>query len=393
MRRITVALSSFTNLFSVGTVYAFFILQAQIPRILNVSGPWTFAPFGVACTGLCLGAFISSSIISNFGAPRAATIGTIVWGASLALAGYFLARNTIVAFFASFIIGGIGVGITYLAVVVMVGQVFPDRKLVRSAIGPISFSTAVATYLILNMHLSFDGVDAVYFANILAVGGMTFLMVALVTLRMIPRNMRNSPVATGSNDEIQDVPGQKFLSTLLFFNALPGMTVFAALQPAISWYEQTSSRELVHFLPWSMIALASGGIFAPTLSARIGPRMTFTALFVFRGLLFLTLSELEEPQLAALALLAVLFAHGVGFSLLPGLLAARCKNTTHFSYCYGRVLIFWGLAGVGGCMCNTFSVLLSGNPSTLSLFLGLVMISCGVALLAFPQLGSPVFVN
>jgi hypothetical protein len=109
-------------------------------------------------------------------------------------------------------------------------------------------------------------------------------------------------------------------------------------------------------------------------------------------MLILMLSQSREPLLAIITFCIVLFGHGAGFSILPGLLMARCTQITQFSYCYGRILVAWGLAGVVGCILDAALVSVTGDATTVNLVLGLITFSFGVVLYFVPRVGDSALV-
>ncbi|GLA27447.1 hypothetical protein CBS147346_3948 [Aspergillus niger] len=92
---------SYANMFTVGTLYAASVLHAELPRLLGTSPDWAMASFESARVSLVAG--------------RGAMLMT---GLSLQYASF---ASIIAAFF----LGGIGVGWTYLIVVITVSQALP----------------------------------------------------------------------------------------------------------------------------------------------------------------------------------------------------------------------------------------------------------------------------
>lgn len=385
MDRLPFAVVAFTNLLSVGTVYALSTIQAEVPRLFDVSHRWSLAPFAVACAGLSLGVLKSSSMMRNNGVLPTVTWGTTVWGASVMAAGYSLASLNFATLLISFFIGGVGVGLTYLGDAILLNQRFPENRLARSALGPIGFSTGVAACLTLDDLFLFSELDELRLGQLLSIGGVTFIAAAIIVSYMLSKITEKHSLPTHDTSSISS---ERFFSILLFFNALPGMSVFAALLPIASSYGHSSSWNWMQILAGSMAALAGGGILAPFISSRIGSRNTFTLLFCLRGMLLITVSQSRESSIPLLALCIVLFGHGAGFSILPGLLMARCSQIAHFSSCYGRILVAWGLAGIVGCALDAVLVSATGDDTALSLVLGLMTFSFGMTLYFVPQFGA-----
>ncbi|GKZ40072.1 hypothetical protein AbraIFM66950_002178 [Aspergillus brasiliensis] len=375
-------------MFSVGTFYALSVLQVQLPRLVGTSDAWSFAPFGVVCLGLTVGVATCASMIAQRGAQVTAASGTTLWGFAVIGAGVSLTRLRFESMLLCFLFGGVGVGWTYLAVVVMVGQGFPHFTLARSAIGPIGFSSGAATCFYLSCALQLSAVDADRVGQALTLAGGAFVAVGGATQLLMPGSTNNgqcnSPKTSLSRSE-------RFFSILLFFNALPGMTVFGALAPLASYYAdgKRGDDSMTLLLPYSMLALASGGVLAPTISAYLGARHAFVALLCLRGAFLVLLSQFDEESMLGLgAVVTILFAHGAGFSILPGLVKAQSTPPGLFLRSYGRVLVTWGVAGIVGCTVHTALSSSIGSISAASLVLGLFTSAFGILLHLMPSLGA-----
>lgn len=333
-------------MFCIGTLYALSTLQSQLPRLLSTSPSLSLFPFAAASLGLSLGVSICAALLSQHGSRLVLATGTTLWGLGVIAAKHALARSSLAGILVAFGIGGIGVGLTYLGVVVVVGESFPKQPLARSAVGPLGFSSGTAACIVASILFDFDALALEELGNVLVTGGVGIVTVGVLTLVLVPSH---GPKDLSRRSAARRDSSQVFFSTLLFFNALPGMTIFAALLPLASVFGQD---EAIHVLPYTMAALALGGLLAPRVSLLLGPKLTFSALLLARGAVLLFLSWSPSPATGFICLLTVLFAHGTGFSVIPGLLKARQLEPEHFVYSYGRVLMVWGLSGVCGVGIN-----------------------------------------
>ena len=383
-----IALASFANMSSIGTVYALSLLQYELTRLLGVSHRWSFAPFGVACAGLSIGVSICASLIAKSGARAIAARGTSLWGLAVIGTGYFLARLNFEGILACLFFGGIGVGWTYLAVVIMIGQGFPNQPL-AGAIGPLGFSSSTAACIALSSFFEFGSLSAEKLGQNLSLGGILFLTIGAATMMLLPRDEeKNTPSALSETTPGNSI--KRFFSILLFFNALPGMMAFAALLPITSYYRQgLAQSDPLQVLPYGMMALTFGGLLAPTLSSQLGARMAFVILFCLRGIVLILFSlSSETPAVAMIALVTVLFAHGTGFSILPGLIKAQQQaDPGQFPSCYGQVLTAWGEAGIVAILINAALISSSGEATVASLVIGLLALTFSASLYFVPSFG------
>ncbi len=379
----TVAVAGFANMFCIGTVYALSTLQAQLPRLFEIPEAWSFAPCGVACLGISIGVLTSASMIIQSGPHVSVARGTTLWGIAVIGAGLSLKSLKFGLMLSCFLVGGLGIGWTYLSVVALIGQGLPRHTLARSAVGPLGFSTAAATCFLLSSVFGVDAVDAETLGGMLVLLGVTFAAVGASTqlsLSDFPESAVGSPSKSLSRDS------GPFFSILLFFNALPGMTVFTGLLPFVFHYTNGTGYD-TWILSYCMIALAFGGVLAPSMSAYLGARLTFVSIFCFRGMLLILLSQFEGSSLAICAMLAVLFAHGAGFSILPQLIKTQTSNQRHFYLKYSRVLVSWGISGIVGCIMNSIILSPDNTVPTGALVVGMLTLSFGAILHFVPTLG------
>ncbi|RYC62793.1 hypothetical protein CHU98_g3402 [Xylaria longipes] len=385
------ALLGFATMFSVGTVYALSTLQNEIPRLLEVSPPWPYTLFATVSLGLSIGVSICASCIAAYGEYYVAIGGTALWGIAVTSMSYFLATlPSLLGVLGSLLIGGIGVGLTYLSTIVLVGQAFPNQPLARSAIGPLGFSSGTGSWLAVWSYLRIGARDARQVQNFLWTGGIAFICIAATACTLAPSHgaRTSSPVPPRDPEKIS---ARRFFRILLFCNALPGMAAFGALLPITSFYTHKIPGDTPDILPRLIIALALGGFFASTVSSRLGARSTFIMLFCTRGLLLITVPLFPTLPVATVTLLVIFFAHGAGFSLIPGLVKAQQTKSSLFPHEYGEVLTAWGVAGIIGNTINAAFVPSSGDATTVSFLLGMISLTFGVILYSSPAFGGSAF--
>ena len=256
--------------------------------------------------------------------------------------------------------------------VIMVSQALPQSRLARSAIGPLGFSSGVAATLLLRSYAQFEKQDFQSLGWMLMLGGVVGVLVGEMTILTIAPSPSNAPTTISSIITKRFPKEATYYSILLFLNALPGMTLFASLLPLASASLSSSPKikiEIEPKLAIGMTALATGGVLSPVLG---GPRIVLLSLFVLRGLLLLLWNP--DSITTTATFLLTLFAHGAGFSLLPGVikdLCGRSRPPLPFAHVYGRVLVSWGVAGLVGCVLNVWM----RSLDELAVVLGVVMLA------------------
>lgn len=374
----TLALAAYANMFCVGGAYALSTVQSEIPRLLGVPQQSSFAPFASACFGLSFGLGTCASLLSTLGARATAASGTAIWGLALIVTGHALAMSSFVGILVAVAFGGIGVGYTYLSVIVLVGQGFPHRPLARSAIGPLGFSTGAGACISSYSYFSFSSIDQQSLGHLVRLSGYISISVALCTMIALPNDLTQF---TGSPDSEQKVASpRRAIQTLLFFNALPGMTAFAGILPLENLYSEPDHQYTALVLSLVMVALALGGLLAQSFQAWLGARVSFFVLFTLRGAMFLRLAQYPSGLQATITLVFILFAHGMGFGILPGLIKRHHSQSAAFARSYGSVLVAWGVAGMASALVCASSTSSKEYLTTASSVMGVVTLLCGGAI-------------
>jgi hypothetical protein len=189
---------------------------------------------------------------------------------------------------------------------------------------------------------------------------------------------------TGSPDSEQKVASpRRAFRTLLFFNALPGMTAFAGILPLANLYSEPDHQYTALILPLIMVALALGGLLAQSFQGWLGARASFSVLFILRGAMLLRLAQYPSGLQATITLLSILFAHGMGFGILPGLIKRYHSQPAAFAYSYGSVLVTWGVAGVVGAILCASSISSKENLTTVCSVMGVITLVCGATIQLF----------
>jgi hypothetical protein len=374
-----VGIAGFLLMIGVGSMYGMSALLVELPRLLGVPVAWSLAPFGAACLGLAAGTAVGARRLHSLGGRLAAILGTSVWGIGMAIAGLALSGGNLPGVIVGFGIGGAGVGLAYLTIVTTVGPSFPTHPLVGSAIGPLGFMTGTGLFFIAALTRGFHHLSGSEIGVFLISAGLIVSTLAFIAGRGMPPASRTASAAIEA-EEPSAAPARRVLSWLLFANALPGMLLLAVVVPVMGSYAGQSDTDAAEVLIVATIVLLFlGGLLAPGLRKRMGSRKVFLVLLIVRGLLLVTLPFVPWSAAGVLLLAAVLFGHGAGFSLLPGLMKAQDKPQ-RFPINYGLVLVAWGLAGVVGVAAAALSVTATGSYG-LALFLaGGVALSAAVLL-------------
>lgn len=335
-------MASFAVMVIVGSMYGLTAILVLLPSDgVDSEAPVTAALFGAVCLGLAVGTWSCGSLLAN-GSPRTVgTAGAVIWALATVAMGRSLASGEWRVATIAALVGGLGVGLSYLTVVTVVGPAFPGRPGAAAAIGPLGFAVGTVSYCLAGALLlsSISGAPAV--GNLMATVGTVSVAFALLGL-WLPSTLQHPLVQADDPLRRED---KALLAGLLFVNALPGMLMLSVAVPLLQHYEpQLSYAADLRLLGLSMSGLLLGGVLSPPLRKRLGTRRLFVALLTLRGVLLVTLPSTSSGGYLLMVFAVVLFGHGAGFALLPGVTKSKTA-ASRFTQDYGTILVSWGAAG------------------------------------------------
>jgi OFA family oxalate/formate antiporter-like MFS transporter len=121
------AVGTVTMLFA-GIIYAWSILKIPFSEQLHFgSGVLAFSYTLTMCC-FCLGGFLSGQIIRRIGVRATILVAGFLAGAGIATAGLIDAPRAILLYLTYALLGGLGIGMAYIAIISTVNSYFPDRK-------------------------------------------------------------------------------------------------------------------------------------------------------------------------------------------------------------------------------------------------------------------------
>lgn len=127
IRWLMLAVGVFTMLFA-GMIYAWSILKAPFAEELGFGVNDLSFNYTLTISFFCLGGLITSKIEKLVGIRLTIAIAAILAGAGIALSGIVVESNIITLYLTYALLGGLGIGIAYIAIISTVNAWFPDKK-------------------------------------------------------------------------------------------------------------------------------------------------------------------------------------------------------------------------------------------------------------------------
>jgi MFS transporter, OFA family, oxalate/formate antiporter len=297
-------------------------------------------------------------LIDRFGARLLISIGTLMSGASWALASQ---ASGIGAFYLAYgLVGGLGTGIVYVGVVGQMVRWFPDRR--GFAVGMVAAGYgmgAILTTFPISASLAGQGLESTLWHF-----GVVFALVGVIASQLLrspdPMLVRLAP-ASGQKTTGRDLSPRQMLRTPLFWLMFMMMTMMSTSGLMVTSQMATFSRDfgVANMLVLGLAALPlaltidrlTNGLTRPFfgwVSDRFGRENTMFFAFALEGVA-MTLWLLTRDNAVLFVLLSglVFFGWGEIFSLFPSTLTDTF-GTRHATANYGWLYISQGIGSILG---------------------------------------------
>src|SRR5467141_2759086 len=341
---------------ALGAVYAWSVFRVPLVKQFGWSISEVTLTFTISIFVLGFAAFFGGLWLNRKG-PRV----VVLTGGALYWLGIFLASFThrLSWLYLTYgVIGGIGLGLSYIVPVAVLVKWFPDRRGLITGIAVGGFGAgALITAPVATRLIQSVGVLSTF-----AYLGIAFLIVTVVTglfMQNPPDGWRPegwTPTATQTSHRAgRDYTLGEALKTwqwwalwlLLFLNTCAGISIIS--QEAPLFQELTGASAIVAA---SMVGLASignavGRVFWAWVSDLITRRATFFVMFVAQVLLFWLFPNVATASLMTIVTFVVLMCYGGGFGTMPAF-AADYFGPKNVGPIYGLMLTAWGFASAFG---------------------------------------------
>lgn len=360
-----------------GTVYAWSFFQDLLVRQFKGDFGWSNSQvawiFSFAILFLGATAAWGGTRLGKIGPRRMAMAGGFLFAVGYAVGALALSLKSLLLMYLGYgLIGGIGLGLGYVAPVATVARWFPDKK-------------GLATGMVI---MGF-GLGALFMSKVLAplfievTGGASlvpvFLLLAGVFLVLAVGSawfMRNPPEgwlpkgyapasgARGGPDGGPALPAAKavfsgrfaLMWAVFFCNITAGISIISfqspLLQSLLKNADPSLSAAALAGFGATLIAVSSlfngaGRFFWGAVSDRIGRAQTFRIMLGSGILVFALLAVIGNPWLFAVLACWVLLCYGGGFGTMPAFIG-DVFGTRLMPAVYGAVLTAWSAGGIVG---------------------------------------------
>ena len=342
---------------ALGAVYAWSVFRVPLAKQFGWSISEVTLTFTISIFVLGLAAFFGGLWLNREGPRIVALTGGFLYGAGVFLAS-FSDHKLWWLYLTYGVIGGIGVGFSYIVPVAVLVKWFPDRRGLITGIAVGGFGAgALITAPVATRLIQSVGVLSTF-----AYLGIAYLLVTVVSGYF----MRNPPegwkpagwTANGmraAQRSSRDYTLGEALRTwqwwalwlLLFLNTSAGISIISQESPLFQELGRVSAVAAASMVGVASIGNALGRVFWAWASDSITRRATFGVMFLAQVFLFWALPTINSAGVLTIVAFSVLMCYGGGFGTMPAFVADYF-GSKNVGPVYGLMLTAWGFASAFG---------------------------------------------
>lgn len=396
-----IALSAIAIHLSIGSVYAYSVFKNPLAEMFGWSSTEVTLSFTIAIFFLGTSAATMGRFVEKWGPRKSAIIAALFFSIGTAGTGVAVELGSLPLYYLTYgVLGGIGLGIGYIAPVSTLVKWFPDKRGLATGMAVMGFgagsiiTSPVATALM----------DSVGLSNTFFILGISFLVLmlsgALYIVRppegYMPASMKTEPkkekgvkkpkrkredLAQMTVGEAAKTPRFWLLWFMMFINISSGIMLISVASPIAQ-----DKVGMTVAMAATVVAIMGffngfGRIFWSGISDYIGRENMFLIFFSVQTVLFFFMPNISNPVLFQIFLYIIVSMYGGGFSCLPAFIG-DIFGTKQLGAIHGCILTAWSCAGVFGPM--MVSAILDATSSynmTFYVFTVLLALAFGTAVL------------
>src|SRR6202521_1327496 len=342
---------------ALGAVYAWSVFRAPLTRQFGWSISEVTLTFTISIFVLGIAAFFGGLWLHRKGPRIVALTGGFLYGLGVFLASF--SGHKLWWLYLSFgVIGGIGLGFSYIVPGAILVKWFPDHRGLITGVAVGGFGAGALVTAPLATRL----IQSVGVLPTFAYLGIAFLIVTVAAGYF----MQNPPVGwtpkgwaltalQASHRSSRDYTLGEALGTwqwwalwlLLFLNTSAGISVISQESPLFQELARVSAVAAASMVGVASVGNAFGRVFWAWASDSISRRATFVVMFLGQAVLFWALPSINSAAVLTLVSFVILMCYGGGFGTMPAF-AADYFGSKNVGPIYGLMLTAWGFASAFG---------------------------------------------
>ncbi|WP_409273333.1 OFA family MFS transporter [Neobacillus sp. SCS-31] len=349
---------------SIGSVYAWSNFTNPLMEQFGWNSKQVQFTFSLAILFLGLSAAFLGHFVEKHGPRKAGLLAAAFFGAGIIGSGIAVNLGSLPLLYITYgVLGGIGLGVGYIAPVSTLVKWFPDRRGLATGLAIMGFGFAAAiSSPIMDSLIKSVGTANTFFilgAAYLAIMTLSSLYLEKPPVNWLPEGFKEK-VESGKAKVKQDlsqltaneaVKTKRFyyLWLMLFINVTCGIAILSAAKPL--------SQESIGLTTAGAAALVGvmglfngfGRLGWASISDYIGRPNTYTIFFATQIVLFALLPHTTNALLFQIMLAIVYTMYGGGFASIPAYIG-DLFGTKQLGAIHGYILTAWAAAGLAGPM-------------------------------------------
>src|SRR5882672_379711 len=352
-----IAIAGVSMQLALGAVYAWSVFRTPLAKQFGWSISEVTLTFTISIFVLGFAAFFGGLWLNRRGPRVVAITGGLLYGLGVFLASF--SYHKLWWLYLSYgVIGGIGVGLSYIVPVAVLLKWFPDRRGLITGIAVGGFGAGA----LITAPIATRLIQSVGVLNTFAYLGIAYLIATVIAALFMenpPEGWRPegwTPAASQTSQRTErDYTLRQALRTwqwyalwlLLFLNTLAGISMISQEAPIFEELVGVGAVGAASMLGFASIGNAVGRVFWAWASDVITRPATFVVMFLVQVILFWVLPSITTVSLMTIAAFVVLMCYGGGFGTMPAFVADYF-GSKNVGPIYGLMLTAWGTASAFG---------------------------------------------
>lgn len=349
---------------SIGSAYAWSVFTNPMAETFGWETTEISMAFSIAIFMLGMAAAFMGRFVEKQGPRKSGMLAALFFGIGVAGSGFATAIESLPLLYLFYgVIGGVGLGIGYIAPVSTLVKWFPDRRGLATGLAIMGFGFAA----LLSGPAAASLIESVGISTTFYVLGAIYFIVMMLASQYLspppegwaPKGYNEAEQTSNKRVKVRTdlsqltaneaIKTRRFwmLWTMLFINVTSGIAVIAVASPMAQ--EVSGMTPIAAATMVGLMGLFNGGgrIGWASLSDYIGRPNVYTAFFIIQIVAFFTLPIAFSAILFQVLIFAILTCYGGGFASVPAYIG-DLFGTKQLGAIHGYILTAWALAGVVG---------------------------------------------
>lgn len=364
---------------SIGSVYAWSVATKPIMAACGWTLEQVSITFSIAIVFLGLSAAFCGRWIEHFGPRVSGLAAMLLFCCGLVGAGLACQFKYLWLLYIGYgVIGGIGIGIGYLAPVSTLLRWFPDKRGLATGIAIMGFGfAALVSRPLMQPIIEHWGISNLFYT----LAAIYFILMLPSSLYLAKPPADWQPAAIVSNNvasknailewsSSQALRSRRFilLWIMFFINITCGIAIISVASPMAQETAGMTAQAAAAMVGIVGLFNGIGRLFWSSLSDKIGRPALWATFFALQSVAFWLLPRIHAPLTFQIVLFLIVSCYGGGFASMPAFLS-DLFGTKNVSAILGYILTAWACGGLlGPFLIARIRLLTGGYQQTFTIF-------------------------